>query len=153
MTVQVTDQNFDQEVLQAEGPVLVDLWAEWCGPCRAIAPVLEELEADYDGKLKIAKVDVDANPATAQRFGVRSIPTLLLFKDGELKETTVGVQPKAALHSPKPIKTGPDRGKEKGRRLPSLQHMSSSSVVLVDVVDALCRHHFGAKIYAHYPEP
>ena len=97
MTVQVTDQNFDQEVLQAEGPVLVDLWAEWCGPCRAIAPVLEELEADYDGKLKIAKVDVDANPATAQRFGVRSIPTLLLFKDGELKETTVGVQPKAAL--------------------------------------------------------
>jgi thioredoxin 1 len=79
--------------------VLVDLWAEWCGPCRAIAPILEELENDYDGKLTIAKVDVDANPETARRFGVRSIPTLLLFNGGDLKETTVGVQPKAALAS------------------------------------------------------
>jgi thioredoxin 1 len=99
MTVQVTDQTFDNDVLQADGPVLVDLWAEWCGPCRAIAPILEELENDYDGKLTIAKVDVDANPETARRFGVRSIPTLLLFNGGDPKETTVGVQPKAALAS------------------------------------------------------
>ena len=99
MTTTVTDQNFDTEVLQSEQPVLVDLWAEWCGPCRAIAPVLEELEADYAGQLKIAKVDVDNNPATAQRFGVRSIPTLLVFDKGELVQTTVGVQPKAALAS------------------------------------------------------
>lgn len=99
MTVKVTDQNFDTEVIGAEETVLVDLWAEWCGPCRAIAPVLEELEKDYGGKLKIAKVDVDANPGTAQRFAVRSIPTLLLFDKGELVETTVGVQPKTALSS------------------------------------------------------
>ena len=99
MTVKVTDQNFDTEVIGAEETVLVDLWAEWCGPCRAIAPVLEELEKDYGGKLKIAKVDVDANPGTAQRFAVRSIPTLLLFDKGKLVETTVGVQPKTALSS------------------------------------------------------
>ena len=99
MTINVTDQTFDTEVLQASEPVLVDLWAEWCGPCRAIAPVLEELENDFDGQLKVAKVDVDANPETAQRFGVRSIPTLLLFSDGELRETTVGVQPKPALEA------------------------------------------------------
>lgn len=99
MTVNVTDQTFDTEVIGANETVLVDLWAEWCGPCRAVAPVLEELEKDYGGKLKIAKVDVDANPGTAQRFSVRSIPTLLLFDKGELVETTVGVQPKAALAS------------------------------------------------------
>lgn len=97
MTVQVTDQTFENEVLHAEQPVLVDLWAEWCGPCRAIAPLLEELEAEYSGQLKVAKVDVDANPETARRLGVRSIPALMLFKGGELKESTVGVQPKAAL--------------------------------------------------------
>ena len=97
MTVQVTDQNFESEVLKASEPVLVDLWAEWCGPCRTIAPILEELENDYAGKLKVAKVDVDANPETARRYGVRSIPTLRLFDGGELKETTVGVQPKMAL--------------------------------------------------------
>ncbi len=99
MTTHVTDQTFDTEVLKASEPVLVDMWAEWCGPCRAIAPILEELEGEYAGKLKIAKVDVDQNLETARRFGVRSIPTLLLFHDGELKETTVGVQPKGALAS------------------------------------------------------
>jgi thioredoxin 1 len=97
MTIEVTDQTFDTEVLGADETVLVDLWAEWCGPCRAIAPVLEELEGDFEGKLKIAKVDVDSNPAIAQRFAVRSIPTLLLFKNGDLVETSVGVQPKQAL--------------------------------------------------------
>jgi thioredoxin 1 len=99
MTIEVTDQTFDTEVLGADETVLVDLWAEWCGPCRAIAPVLEELEGDFEGKLKIAKVDVDSNPAIAQRFAVRSIPTLLLFKNGDLVETSVGVQPKQALAS------------------------------------------------------
>jgi len=99
MTVHVTDQTFDDEVINASEPVLVDLWAEWCGPCRAIAPVLEELENDYGGKLKIAKVDVDSNPGTAQRFAVRSIPTLLLFNQGKLVETTIGVQPKTKLAS------------------------------------------------------
>lgn len=99
MTVHVTDQTFDAEVINASETVLVDLWAEWCGPCRAIAPVLEELENDYGGKLKIAKVDVDSNPGTAQRFAVRSIPTLLLFSQGKLVETAIGVKPKAALAS------------------------------------------------------
>jgi thioredoxin 1 len=99
MSTHVTDQTFDAEVLQSDEPVLVDLWAEWCGPCRAVAPVLEELEGEYQGKLKIAKVDIDSNPLTAQRFNVRSIPTLLLFKGGDLVETTVGAQPKAVLAS------------------------------------------------------
>ena len=97
--IHLGDQTFDTEVIGADEPVLVDLWAEWCGPCRAIAPVLEELEADYGGRLKVAKVDIDSNPGTAQRFSVRSIPTLLLFNKGELVETTIGVQPKAALAS------------------------------------------------------
>ena len=97
MTVKVTDQTFATEVLQAEGPVLVDLWAEWCGPCRAIAPILEELESDFGGRLKIAKVNVDENPETAGSLQVRSIPTLLLFVDGEIVDSAVGVQPKAQL--------------------------------------------------------
>ncbi len=99
MTIQVTEQTFENEVLNSAEPVLVDLWAEWCGPCRAIAPTLEELGGEYAGKAKIAKVNVDENPAIAQRYSVRSIPTLLLFKDGQLKETTVGAQPKNALAS------------------------------------------------------
>ena len=97
MTVKVTDQTFAAEVLQAEGPVLVDLWAEWCAPCRAIAPILEELESDFGGRLKIAKVNVDENPETAGNLQVRSIPTLLLYKDGEIVDSAIGVQPKAKL--------------------------------------------------------
>ncbi|MCH9694080.1 MAG: thioredoxin [Gammaproteobacteria bacterium] len=99
MTVKITDQSFDTEVLHASEPVLVDLWAEWCGPCRAIAPILEELADDYQGKIKVTKLDIDSNPETAARFSVRSIPTLLLFDKGELVDSTVGVQPKAALEA------------------------------------------------------
>lgn len=97
MSINVTDSTFDTDVLSSTQPVLVDLWAEWCGPCRAVAPILDELAKDYGDRLTVAKVDIDSNPETAQRYGVRSIPTLMLFKDGELVETTVGVQPKAAL--------------------------------------------------------
>ena len=99
LTASVTDNNFEQEVLNTQGPVLVDFWAAWCGPCRAVAPILEELAGDYEGQLSVRKLNVDENPDTATRYGVRSIPTLMLFKDGELKETTVGVQPKAQLAS------------------------------------------------------
>ena len=97
MTTQVTDQTFATEVLQSDQPVLVDLWAEWCGPCKAIAPILDELSNDYKGRLKVAKINVDENRITAQKLGVRSIPALMLFKDGELIDTTLGLQPKAAL--------------------------------------------------------
>ncbi|WP_096153090.1 MULTISPECIES: thioredoxin [Bacillus] len=91
----VTDQNFKQET--GEGVVLVDFWAPWCGPCKMIAPVLEELDADMGDKVKIAKVDVDENQETAGQFGVMSIPTLLVLKNGEVVDKTVGFQPKEAL--------------------------------------------------------
>lgn len=97
MTTHVTDQTFTAEVLQSEQPVLVDLWAEWCGPCKAIAPTLDELASEYAGRLKVAKINVDENQLTAQQLGVRSIPALMVFKDGEIVESTLGVQPKAAL--------------------------------------------------------
>ena len=80
----ISDDTFDSEVLQADKPVLVDFWADWCGPCKMIAPVVEELAEEYDGKFNFTKVDVDANPQTAINFGIRSIPTLLIFKDGKL---------------------------------------------------------------------
>jgi thioredoxin 1 len=95
--VQVTDQTFDETVINAEQLVLVDFWAEWCGPCKMIAPVLEELATELDGKLVIGKLDVDENPDTSAAYGVLSIPTLLLFKDGEPVDRIVGAQPKAQL--------------------------------------------------------
>jgi thioredoxin 1 len=93
----VSDRTFDTEVLQSETPVLVDFWATWCGPCKMIAPVLEEIAGEKDGKLKIAKLDVDQNPDSAQKFGVMSIPTLLLFKDGREVSRIVGYRSKNQL--------------------------------------------------------
>ncbi len=97
--VAVTDATFDGEVTQAGGLVLVDFWAAWCGPCRAIAPTLEALAKDYQGRLKIGKLDVDANQATSMRFNVRSIPTILFFKDGKHVDTVVGAMPRPALEA------------------------------------------------------
>jgi len=95
--VKLTDATFDTEVLQADTPVLIDFWAEWCGPCRMVAPIIDALAEDYDGRVKVAKLNVDENPQISRRFNIRGIPTLLLFKDGELKETAVGLRPKPQL--------------------------------------------------------
>lgn len=93
----VTDANFEDTVLNASGPVLVDFWAEWCGPCKMIAPVLEELAGDYAGKLKICKMDVDANPDTAPKYNVKGIPTMILFKNGNAEGRKVGALSKSQL--------------------------------------------------------
>ena len=93
----VTDSDFDQEVLEADTVVLVDFWAEWCGPCKMVAPVLDDLSQEYDGKIKFTKVDVDENPQTAMKYGIRSIPTLLVFKDGSPVDQVVGAVPKAVI--------------------------------------------------------
>jgi len=95
--VGVSEETFEAEVLQADLPVLADFWATWCAPCRRIAPILEDLAAEYEGRLKVAKVDVDANPTLADRYNVRSIPTLAVFKDGVLVERIVGYVPKEEL--------------------------------------------------------
>ena len=92
--VTITDDNFEQEVINSDKPVLIDFWAVWCGPCRMIAPIVEELATEYDGKVKIGKLDVDSNQQTSIKFGVRSIPTILIFKDGQIKETIIGAVPK-----------------------------------------------------------
>jgi thioredoxin 1 len=93
----VSDADFDSEVLKASGPVVVDFWAEWCGPCRMIGPVLEELSGSLDGKVKIVKLNVDESPATAQKYGIMSIPTLMIFKNGEMASRQVGAAPKQKL--------------------------------------------------------
>ncbi len=95
--VPVNDETFEQEVLKSDKPVLVDFWATWCGPCRMIAPVLEEIASERSEQLKIAKLDVDANPVSAGRFGVRAIPTMIVFKDGKEAQRIVGYMPKERL--------------------------------------------------------
>ena len=95
--VHVTDQSFENEVLKSNDPVLVDYWAEWCGPCKMIAPVLEEIASEYAGKLKVAKLNIDENPDTPPKYGIRGIPTLMLFKDGNVEATKVGAVSKSQL--------------------------------------------------------
>ena len=92
--VEVTDQTFEADVLQADKPTIVDFWAEWCAPCRAIAPIVKELASEYGDKVKIVKMDIDANPGTPGQYGVRSIPTVLAFKDGQVAQQIVGARPK-----------------------------------------------------------
>lgn len=97
MAISVNDSNFEETVLQAGLPVLVDFWAEWCGPCKMMLPIIEEVSNEYDGKIIVAKVDVDSSPATAARFGIRNIPTMLFFKNGEVVDKQVGAAPKTSL--------------------------------------------------------
>ena len=95
--VHVTESNFEEEVVNSDVPVLVDFWAEWCGPCKMIAPILDEIAKEYGEKLKICKIDVDSNPEIAPKFGIRGIPTLIMFKDGNAESTKVGAVSKSQL--------------------------------------------------------
>ena len=99
MALELTDANFTEQVLNSDKPVLVDFWAEWCGPCRMVGPIVEELAHDYDGKAVVGKVNVDENQGVAAQFGIRNIPTLLIFKNGQVVDKQVGVAPKNVLES------------------------------------------------------
>ncbi|NQV99423.1 MAG: thioredoxin TrxA [Rhodospirillales bacterium] len=97
MSIDVTDASFDAEVLNAKGPVVVDFWAEWCGPCKQISPALEEISAEMEGKVTIVKINIDDNPGIPSKYGIRGIPTLMMFKNGEVAATKVGAAPKSQL--------------------------------------------------------
>lgn len=97
MAAQVTDATFADEVLRSDKPVIVDFWAEWCGPCRMVGPVIDQISEEYGDKVKVLKLDVENNPATAMKYGITSIPAIYVFKDGEVAKQTVGAKPKAAL--------------------------------------------------------
>ena len=97
--LQVTDKTFDEEIFNSDVPVIVDFWATWCGPCKMVAPVVEELAKEYEGKIKVAKMDVDNNRETPARFGIRNIPTIIFFKGGEVTNTIIGAQPKSAIEA------------------------------------------------------
>ena len=98
-TFSTNDDNFDQDIAEAKVPVLVDFWAEWCGPCKQIGPILEEIAVEHESKIKVLKINIDENPQTPQRFGVRGIPTLMIFKEGKLVESKVGSLPKTDLET------------------------------------------------------
>lgn len=106
MALEITDANFDSEVINSDKPVLIDFWAVWCGPCKLIAPVVEEVAKEYDGKFKVGKMDIDNNPNVAMKYGIRSIPTLLIFKDGKVVDQIVGAVPKNVITSKMDAHTG-----------------------------------------------